>query len=175
MEARLKYAVLSFCTDLTDPKAMSEPVAVVGVGEGPDQQFWFCVVCPAPGDMLNLANDPLSRSVLNELPTLLEQQMRAGATRVGADTFLPWLHDRFRNSLHVSGFKSSTQSYQHVDELVAAVVRLYGVELGAEVEGPRWRLPWPWKQHDELRSVPAVRLEPFPIALPKSAPEARPA
>src|SRR4051794_14941103 len=100
MDAQLKYAVLSSCSDLTDPRAGSKPVAIVGVGEDRAQQFWFCVVCSAPGDMLDLANDPVSRSVLNDLPTLLEQQMRTGAIKVGATNFLPWLHDRFRNSLH---------------------------------------------------------------------------
>src|SRR2546428_4386153 len=113
MDALLKYAVLSFCTDLTDPKATSKPVAIVGVGHDRDQQFWFCVVCPAPGDMLDLANDPVSRDVLNDLPALLEQQMKAGAARIGAGDFLPWLHDRFRNSLHVSALRESPRHYGH--------------------------------------------------------------
>jgi hypothetical protein len=173
MDAELKYAVLSFCTDLTDPKATSKPVAIVGVGDGHQdqhQQFWFCVVCSAPGDMLDLANDPVSRSVLNDLPTLLEQQMRAGVTRVGAANFLPWLHDRFRNSLHVSAFHETTQQYQHADELVAAVVRLYQ-QLVPEHASTGWKLPW---RRTEPRSVPAVRLEPFPVASADAAAEARP-
>jgi len=98
-----RYAVLSFCKDLTDPKATSVPVAIVGIGTVcPRWGFWCQTTKQHPGDQSSLDLDADSRSVLNELPSLLERQFLQGIEAVSPKEFVSWLHEHFRNSLHVS-------------------------------------------------------------------------
>jgi hypothetical protein len=44
MKISRRYAVISFCSDLTNPKGKSYPVAVIGVGESLKLGFLFCGV-----------------------------------------------------------------------------------------------------------------------------------
>lgn len=98
-----RYAVLSFCKDLTDPKAESVPVGIAGVGTvSPSWGFWCYTTKQRPGDQSGLDLDAISRSVLNELPSLLERQILQGIESVSPKEFVSWLHERFRNSLHVA-------------------------------------------------------------------------
>lgn len=131
MRLGIRYAVLSFCSDLTDPRASSTPVAVMGVGSvldadaaGP-REFWFYVVRARPGDLAEVGDDEWSRDVMNNLPALLERQLSEGAQAVGADGFLPWLHDRFRNSLHAARFESVEIAVPSIQELLGELLRLY--------------------------------------------------
>ena len=102
MRLQYQFAVLSFCPDLTDPKAKSEPVAVVGMGKlGPDN-FWFCVIRSQPADHLAVEDDEWAKAILNDLPSLLQHQINEASRNVAPTSFFLWLHERFRNSLHVS-------------------------------------------------------------------------
>ena len=105
MDLSIRYAVLSYCGDLTDPDAEMRPVAMVGVG---DDAFGFFIVRTEPGD--ELGDDSVSKSVLNNLPSLLQRQLREGLHEVGPQRFLSWLHDRYRNSLSVSAITTETVS-----------------------------------------------------------------
>jgi hypothetical protein len=102
MSLSIRYAVLSYCPDLTDPDAELQPLALIGVGG--DDAFGFFVVRSEPGR--ELGKDEVSRSVLNNLPALLQRQMREGLEDVGPRQFLSWLHDRYRNSLSISAISS---------------------------------------------------------------------
>src|ERR1019366_3856997 len=98
MKIRYRYALLSYCLDLTNPRATSVPIAVVGVGDG----FMFFAVRARPGDDKAVEGDDVSRSMLNDLPALLQRQLTAGQTEVRPEQLLSWLHGRFRASLHVA-------------------------------------------------------------------------
>jgi hypothetical protein len=105
VELSIHYAVLSYCDDLTDPDATTRPVAMVGVG---DDAFGFFIVRADPGD--DLGGDSVSKSILNNLPSLLQRQLREGLHEVGPQRFLSWLHDRYRNSVSVSAIATETVS-----------------------------------------------------------------
>lgn len=128
MKVPLKYAVMSFCPDLTDPEAVARPVAIVGAGRlyvpgGRKKDFAFYVVRNQPGTDLALPQDQLSQSILSGLPALFDRQIADGSG-VGMAGFLPWLHNRFRNSLHVASVHETTIQANDPLELQSACVRL---------------------------------------------------
>jgi hypothetical protein len=126
MQVSLKYATLSFCSDLTDPRGVSRPLAVVGLGvvdEDDKRRFWFFVVRNRPGDDPTIACDPLSQEILNNLPALLEKQLSEVARH--GDAFLSWLHDRFRNSLHVSSLQEQQIAAESTSILLGQLGRIY--------------------------------------------------
>ncbi len=107
MQVRYQYAILSFCEDLTSPSASSIPLAIVGVSppsEAAESGFWFFVSQQKPGEIPAVADDPVAVSILNSLPTLIESQLAQGA-REAPNRFLTWLHDRFRNTIHLSSIE----------------------------------------------------------------------
>jgi hypothetical protein len=121
---------MSFCPDLTDPQAVARPVAIAGAGrlylpQGRKSDFAFCVVRNKPGSDLALPQDKLSQSILNGLPALFDRQIFDAVSGVGLDHFLPWLQNRFRNSLHVASIHQTTVSVRDQVELQSSCVRLY--------------------------------------------------
>lgn len=130
MRANLRYAVMSFCPDLTSPTAVSRPVAIVGAGRifvpgGRKNDFAFYVARTKPDDDPGLPQDKFSRSVLNSLPALFDQQILGAVSGVGVAGFLPWLQNRFRNSLHVASMNQTTIDAKSVMEVQLECVRLY--------------------------------------------------
>jgi hypothetical protein len=98
-----------------------------------------------------LGKDERSRSLLNQLPKLLEEQLQAGRGTVGEEKFLPWLEERFRNSVHVSAVTERTEDIQ-LPDLVAKLAGLYETELGKSVDRQR-------TQHRQ--TVPEVHFGPL--------------
>jgi hypothetical protein len=147
---KLRFAVLSFCPDLTNPREASQPVAVAGTGRLDESgaAFWFYVVgsTPAAGSTY----DDVSRDMLNSLPMLLQRQMLE-ATNVKPDGFLEWLHDRFRNSLHVSAIEDRQDAISDIAEAPSVVIRLYLDRVGRA----------PTKQAKPLQTMPKLHVEPF--------------
>jgi hypothetical protein len=121
-----RYAVLSFCKDLTDPRGESVPVGIAGVGtHSPTWGFWCYTTKQQPGDQSGLDLDAISKSVLNDLPSLLERQILQGIEAVSPKEFVSWLHERFRNSLHVSSIHKGILEFDPRDgsELMSRLVR----------------------------------------------------
>lgn len=130
---KCKYGVLSFCLDLTDPNSRSIPIAVVGVSVESSTPLWFLAAKSRLGDSIDIGLDDASRALLNSLPALIERQVVESGSQVGPDGFLTWLHDRFRNSLHVSSIKEREVN----GELSANdVSELFRLEVLGEVDGP---------------------------------------
>ena len=103
MKVQLNYGVLSFCPDLTDPSAVSIPLGIVGAGVAANKdRFWFFVLKNPPWHTPAIDNDPIAKSILSELPALLDKQVGEGAAKVETRNFSSWLHGQFRNTLHVS-------------------------------------------------------------------------
>lgn len=104
MTPQLHYytATISHCLDLTDPDAVSIPVAVVLVGETGEYQT-AAMVCLTP-KLLELKG--ISSEVLRDLPQLIRRHIDRVMTTLddGADlkVIAHSLHDALRNSLHVS-------------------------------------------------------------------------
>jgi hypothetical protein len=127
-----RYAVLSFCKDLTDPRAASVPVGIAGVGtHSPRWGFWCHTTKQRPGDQSGLELNAISKSVLNDLPSLVERQVLEGIESVSPKEFVSWLHERFRNSLHVSSIHKGILEFDPRDgsevmnRLVGEFTKLY--------------------------------------------------
>jgi hypothetical protein len=156
MKVPLRYAVMSFCPDLTDPQAVARPVAIVGAGRlylprGRKSDFAFYVVRNRPGSDPALPQDELSQSILNGLPVLFDKQIFDGVSGVALDRFLPWLQNRFRNSLHVASVHETTVPARDQVELQSSCVRLY---LKTVLRLPSGRLKLPGRE--DRRSPPAT-------------------
>ena len=100
---RLEYqqAVIGFCPDLTDPRAGSDAVATLLIGYVDD--MWVgAVACVEPP---SAELDPLSRSLLADVPHLLRRHVDEALRQARPDGrpegVLRALHDALRNSLHV--------------------------------------------------------------------------
>ena len=104
-----RYAVLSFCPDLTSPQASSIPLAIAGVCSTRGADFWFTVTKQRPADDLQLGSDKIAIEILNDLPLLFDRQVTTAVSQVQPREFTSWLHDRFRNSLHVSDIQEVTK------------------------------------------------------------------
>jgi len=112
--------------------------------------FWFFVSKSRPGDEVG-KGDPFSTEILNNLPSLLKQQLGEGSGSVPADRFLSWIHDRFRNSLHVSSLSAPQEKELGSFKEVVA-------ELGAIYEAAVY--PGAPEQPFEIPSVEVRRFEP---------------
>jgi hypothetical protein len=126
----LRYAVMSFCADLTDPEAVARAVAIVGAGraylpQGRVNDFAFYVVRNRPGSDLALPQDRLSQSILSGLPALFDRQIFDAMAGVGLERFLPWLQNRFRNSLHVASIHEKKLDIRDPVELQGACILIY--------------------------------------------------
>jgi len=103
MNINYNYAIISFCSDLTNPNAGSLPVGMIGIGKtGEDAGFVMSITPKSPDDAFMAKDDPFSKQILSDLDTFLSRQLEAGLNEVGPDNFLEWLHHRLRNSIHVS-------------------------------------------------------------------------
>jgi hypothetical protein len=156
----VRYAVLSFCPDLTDPDAELHPVAVIGVG---DDAFGFFVVRQEPGAVFG--KDEVSKSVLNNLPSLLHRQLREGMSEVGPTQFLSWLHDRYRNSLSISaistealGLETSLEEAVVSGAVVKPILDLYRRVVSVPAEPPRSRRSL---EISDRLIMPSYGVEPF--------------
>ncbi|MBI5500478.1 MAG: hypothetical protein HY907_09555 [Deltaproteobacteria bacterium] len=101
-------AIVSLCSDLTDPRAGSVPVAVFLVAQaGP-----WCFAAAASRKLTQ--TDPITAMVLSDIPRLLKDQvdkLRDSKSDEGdssLDSILFSLRHSLRNSLHVSDILTGT-------------------------------------------------------------------
>ncbi len=111
MKVTYHEAIISFCFDLTDPKARSIPVACLLVGESVEGTRFAASAVVLPGSSLDL--DPLSREILADVPQLLKQHVGAVISDLPADApleqILRSLHHILRNSLHVAATRPACE------------------------------------------------------------------
>lgn len=102
MKGTYQYAVVSICTDLTDPKATSVPVGLLLLIDGMGVQF---AVVAARQEVPELADNLLLQTIVSQVPEIIkkhvnkfyERQRQASKVRVLSD-----LEQALRNSVHVS-------------------------------------------------------------------------
>lgn len=103
MRVQLDYGVIGFCSDLTDPSAKSIPIGIVGAGIATNKdRFWFFVLKNRHRRVLGIDKDPIARTILWELPDLLNKEVGERAAKVITRDFPSWLQGQFRNTLHVT-------------------------------------------------------------------------
>lgn len=102
MKGTYQYAVVSICTDLTDPKATSVPVGLLLLIDGMGAQF---AVVAARQEVPELADNLLLQTIVKQVPEIIkkhvdqfyERQRQPSKVRVLSD-----LEQALRNSVHVS-------------------------------------------------------------------------
>ena len=153
MKVLLNYAVLGFCPDLMDPNAKSIPLGIVGACVvGNQSRSWFFVIKNAVWSDPRLSLDPVSKSVLADLPGLLKRQVHDAASSLQVARFSSWLHGQFRNSLHVVSVDREVFNTKGVDpqrEVMDHCMELY-------------RHAVPAAKRRVERPMPAISFEPLP-------------
>ncbi len=99
MELKYRYAVVSFCADLTDATARSMPVAILMIAESNDE-----VIAVATGAYRE-HDDPLASAFLKDVPNLLRVHVEDALSEhpdADAEAILCALQHSLRNSVHVS-------------------------------------------------------------------------
>lgn len=95
-----RYAVVSWCPDLTDPSSPSVPLALLMVGTAGGQHFAAAVGACVEGEL-----DPITTRVLSDVPTLVRRHVDdilAQNPPPEPDAVIDSLTDALRGSLHVS-------------------------------------------------------------------------
>ena len=123
MNVSYRYAVVSWCPDLTDPDALAVPAALVLVSRD-DAGLDLAVACGAQFDG---TGDSLSDAFLRDISVVIRNHM----DRLSAPT-LEQLAASLRGTLHVSRIapQASVEVHDEVD-LVREALRLLGVEIDA--------------------------------------------
>jgi hypothetical protein len=96
MKLKGEYAVISFCHDLTDPDAVSVPVALLLIAQKADRSL-AAAVGREVADV-----DPITAEFLRDIPRLLKDQVQSIQQARTVPDILRSLHNALRNSLHVS-------------------------------------------------------------------------
>ena len=112
MELSYRYAIVSFCPDLTDPKASSMPVALLMIAMSGDEMIATATGC-YPED----SDDPISSALLKDMPRFLQAHVNEvcnDQTEIDPEALLCALQHSLRNSVHVSGV--SPPMIEHIDE-----------------------------------------------------------
>ena len=102
MNLSYRLATISYCPDLTDPNAVSLPIAVLTVGN--DDGHWSAAaVCL---DAKRLGLDPLASAMLADVPHMIRRHLDATMKRLSPDAtpeiVLRALHESLKTSIHVS-------------------------------------------------------------------------
>lgn len=105
----VKIAVVSVCTDLTDPNGKSYPIGAFAAGRCEKDTVYALVMLNAP-PYLRESVDVGALAFLEKLPRLVKRQARDAIHRVGKDPDLDHLMDSLcssmRSSVHVSSVES---------------------------------------------------------------------
>jgi hypothetical protein len=121
MNVKIQYAVLSYTTDLTDPKAVSAPLAVIAVGDLTDTAGF--VFFGASHGTVDPAQDPFG--VVRELPRLLESKINEGLRDHRPNELLTWLQPKLRQSLSLRDAQSTSIEAEGPDQIVGELMALY--------------------------------------------------
>ncbi len=105
MKLSYQLATISYCPDLTDPSAVSVPIAVLAVGKtSNDEGFWSAGIVGVDAKRMGL--DPLSSAMLADVPHMIRRHvdgaMRALTADATPDAVLREFHESLKTSIHVS-------------------------------------------------------------------------
>lgn len=94
-----RYAVVSWCPDLTDPNGPSVPLALLMVGDAGDGYFAAIVGAVLKGNL-----DPITSAILRDVPGLVKRQLddMIAKDQPSPDDVVERLTKSLRGSLHVS-------------------------------------------------------------------------
>lgn len=102
MKLAYQMATISYCPDLTDPNALSVPISVLALAR--EDGRWSAVAVGLDAKQLGL--DPLSSSLLADVPHLIrrhvESAMKGLAPDVAPAGVLRAFHESLKTSIHVS-------------------------------------------------------------------------
>lgn len=105
MKLSYQLATISYCPDLTDPSAVSVPIAVLAVGKTANTEaFWSAAMVGVDAKRMGL--DPLSSAMLADVPHLIRRHVDASMRKVKTDStpsdVLRAFHESLKTSVHVS-------------------------------------------------------------------------
>lgn len=105
MELHYRYAIVSFCPDLTDPAARSVPVAILIIANAGD-----ATIAVATGWYPLEDSDPISSVLLRDIPRFLRahvDEVLSSQADADAESIICALQHSLRNSVHVSEVSSA--------------------------------------------------------------------
>lgn len=105
MNLSYQLASISYCPDLTDPDAVSLPIAVLAVGKATDSEgLWSAAIVGI--DAKRLGIDPLSTAMLADVPHMIRRHVDAAmktlAPEATPEMVLKTFHESLKTSIHVS-------------------------------------------------------------------------
>lgn len=105
MKLSFQLATISYCPDLTDPNAVSVPIAVLAVGKtSNDEGFWSAGIVGV--DAKRMGIDPLSSAMLADVPHMIRRHVDGAMRRLTPDAtpdaVLREFHESLKTSIHVS-------------------------------------------------------------------------
>jgi hypothetical protein len=98
MKLDYRLATISYCPDLTDPSAVSIPIAVLAVGK--DDGHWSAAAVGLDAKRLGL--DPLSSAMLADVPHMIRRHVDAAMKRLDTSASTAAVLGAFRESLKTS-------------------------------------------------------------------------
>jgi hypothetical protein len=102
MRLRYRLATISYCPDLTDPSALSVPIAVLAVGK--EDGRWSAAAVAVDAKQLGL--DPLSTAMLADVPHMIRRHVDLSMAKLGADAtpdeVVNIVRESLKTSIHVS-------------------------------------------------------------------------
>lgn len=133
MKLKHRFAVVSWCPDLTDPNAVSIPVAVLLIAKAGRMNFAASMGMQVEGDL-----DAFEQDLLRDVPLLIRRYVddfiKSNPAAKGNDVLLA-VHHALRNSLHVS--KVEEEQVTNVDVVTAdTLMGLLQALFEREVKNP---------------------------------------
>lgn len=103
------YAVLSFCSDLTNPQARSVPIGLIAIGYKGSEGVLVTALRSFLGEEAPIPeSDNSAKSILENLQDFVHTELQDGLNSVGPKNLLDWLQGKPRNTIHVSFVGTST-------------------------------------------------------------------
>lgn len=109
MKLSYQLATISYCPDLTDPNAVSIPIAVLAVGKTSNAEgLWSAAMVGV--DAKRMGIDPLSSAMLADVPHMIRRHvdgaMRKLTPAATPEMVLREFHESLKTSIHVSEIRS---------------------------------------------------------------------
>ena len=111
MELNYRYAVVSFCPDLTAQVSPSLPVALLMIALSGEE-----MIAAATGWYPQDNEDPISSALLKDMPRFLKAHVNevcSGQKEIDSEALFCALQHSLRNSVHVSAV--STSMVEHIE------------------------------------------------------------
>ena len=132
VEVTFKQAVVSFCSDLTDPNGECTPIGVLLLARTDENEYYAAAAGARAGVD---STDPVTTEFLSDFPEMLRRHLESAMESAGGspsiDAILNRLHDSLRTSLSVTEITESHKTaieparlHEHlVREVILTLVR----------------------------------------------------